>query len=223
MTFRSSSSIIFASHEMMQVYFLLVRLKEIAVVRSGHSFRGSIEEALNGNGYVIQTRDQSVDGKIRWSKLVRADVAGRKEPEWLQEGDVIFAARGIRNLASWVSEGDLSTLELPVICSPHYFQIRLNSTITLLPEFLAWQLNQSVAQRHFQQSAEGTMQVSIRRSVLEETPITIPPIKTQRKVVTLYQRAHREEQIYQELIELRRMEMQVIANQVLNEQIKNKR
>lgn len=67
------------------------------------------------------------------------------------------------------------------------------------------------------------MQVSIRRSVLEETPITIPPIETQRKVVALSQRAHREEQIYQELIELRRMEMQAIANQVLNEQSKNKR
>jgi len=197
---------------MMQVCFLLVTLKEIAVVRSGHSFRGSIEEALNGNGYVIQTRDQSADGKISWSKLVRAQAVG-----------VIFAARGIRNLASWVSEGDLSVLELPVICSPHYFQIRLNSTITLLPEFLAWQLNQSVAQRHFQQSAEGTMQVSIRRSVLEETPITIPPLETQRKVVSLSQRAHREEQIYQELIQLRRMEMQAIANQVLNEQSKNKR
>lgn len=208
---------------MMRVCFLLVTLKEIAVVRFGHSFRGSIEEALNGNGYVIQTRDQSADGKISWSKLVRADVVGRKEPEWLQEGDVIFAARGIRNLASWVSEGDLSALELPVICSPHYFQIRLNSTITLLPEFLAWQLNQSVAQRHFQQSAEGTMQVSIRRSVLEETPITIPPLETQRKVLSLSQRAHREEQIYQELIQLRRMEMQAIANQVLNEQSKNKR
>ncbi|EHY9857856.1 restriction endonuclease subunit S [Vibrio parahaemolyticus] len=202
---------------------MLVTLKEIAVIRSGHPFRGSIEEALEGNGYVIQTRDQSVDGKISWSKLVRADVAGRKEPEWLQAGDVIFAARGIRNLASWVSEGDLSVLDLPVICSPHYFQIRLNSTITLLPEFLAWQLNQSVAQRHFQQSAEGTMQVSIRRSVLEETPITIPPLETQRKVVSLSQRAHREEQIYQELIQLRRMEMQAIANQVLNEQSKNKR
>ncbi len=205
---------------MMQVCFLLIRLKEIAVVRSGHSFRGSIEEALNGNGYVIQTRDQSADGKISWSKLVRADVAGRKNPEWLQDGDVIFAARGIRNLASWVSEDDLRALALPVICSPHYFQIRLNSTIELLPEFLAWQLNQSVAQRHFQQSAEGTMQVSIRRSVLEETPITIPPIETQQKVVALSQRAHREKQIYQELIELRRMEMQAIANQVLNEQSK---
>ena len=208
---------------MMQVYFLLVRLKEIAVVRSGHSFRGSIEEALNGNGYVIQTRDQSADGQISWSKLVRADVAGRKEPEWLQEGDVIFAARGIRNLASWVSEGDLNALGLPAICSPHYFQIRLDSTEKLLPEFLAWQLNQSVAQRYFQQSAEGTMQVSIRRSLLEETSITIPPLETQRKVVALSQRAHREEQIYQELIQLRRMEMQAIANQVLSEQSKNKR
>jgi restriction endonuclease S subunit len=208
---------------MMQVYFLLVRLKEIAEVRSGHSFRGSIKETLDGNGFVIQTRDQSADGRIDWSNLIHTDVAGRKEPEWLQAGDVIFAARGIRNLASWISENDLSGLALPVICSPHYFQIRLDSATALLPEFLAWQLNQSVAQRYFQQSAEGTMQVSIRRSVLEETPITIPPIEIQRKVVALSQRAHREEQIYQELIELRQMEMQAIANHVLNEQTKNKR
>ncbi|HIF9164175.1 TPA: hypothetical protein ACX6PM_001078 [Photobacterium damselae] len=202
---------------------VMVKLEEIAVTRAGHPFRGAIQESADGNGYVIQTRDLSDDGQIDLTKLTRAAVVGRKEPEWLRAGDVIFVARGINNFASAISGEMLDQLELPSVCSPHYFQIRIVQTAALLPEFLAWQLNQLPAQRHFQQSAEGTVQVSIRRSVLEETPITIPPIETQRKVVALSQRARREEQIYQELIELRRMEMQAIAHQVLNEESKNKR
>lgn len=196
-------------------FILLVRLKEIAEIRSGHPFRGSIEKSLDGNGYVIQTRDQTQDGQINWSKLEPALVAGRKEPEWLQAGDLIFAARGIRNLASLITANDLNKLALPVICSPHYFQIRLNTKIALLPEFLTWQLNQQVAQRYFQQFAEGSIQVSIRRSLLEQVPITIVPLETQQKIVELNRKAHKEAEIYQALIELRRMEMQAIANHIL--------
>lgn len=201
-------------------FAMMVKLEEIATIRAGHPFRGAIQEADNGNGYVIQTRDLVDDGQIAWEKLVQTDVSGRKEPEWLKAGDVIFAARGIKNLASAISEEMLGQLHLPAVCSPHYFQIRIEPTAAMLPEFLAWQLNQLPAQRYFQQSAEGSMQVSIRRTVLEQTPITIPPLDTQRRVLAFRQGATREEQIYQQLIELRRAEMQAIANQVLTGKIK---
>ncbi|MEQ5731575.1 MULTISPECIES: restriction endonuclease subunit S [Providencia] len=201
-------------------FAMMVKLEEIATIRAGHPFRGAIQEVDNGNGYVIQTRDLADDGQIAWEKLVQTNVSGRKEPEWLKAGDVIFAARGIKNLASAISGEMLDQLELPAVCSPHYFQIRLAQNVKLLPEFLAWQLNQLPAQRHFQQSAEGSAQVSIRRTVLEQTPVMIPSPETQRRVLALSQSATREEQIYQQLIELRRAEMQAIANQVLTGKIK---
>lgn len=195
-------------------------LELVAEIRAGHPFRGAIEESRQGNGYVIQVRDQDEDGQVVWKSLVKAEVAGRKEPEWLSPGDIIFAARGIRNLATAITENELESLEYPVVCSPHYFQIRIKQEVELLPEFFAWQLNQSIAQRYFQQSAEGSAQVSIRRAVLEQTPITIPCIEVQQRVLKLSQQAAREEKIYQQLIELRRQEMSAIAKQILTEHSK---
>ncbi len=191
-----------------------ITLEQIAVIRAGHPFRGAINESLEGNGYVIQTRDQNDEGDINWEQLVLADVAGRKEPEWLKPNDIVFAARGARNLASVVPDTKKS-----IVCSPHYFQIRVTDSTLIQPEFLAWQLNQSVAQRYFLQSAEGTAQVSIRRSVLDNTPIIIPPLATQQRMVKMAQHAKQEKQIYQRLIELRHLELDAIGQQILKESI----
>ncbi|MCH4296128.1 restriction endonuclease subunit S [Shewanella sp. 3B26] len=195
-------------------------LENVAEIRAGHPFRGAIHASKKGNGYVIQIRDQDEEGKITWGGLTRAEVSGRNEPEWLSAGDIVFAARGLRNLATEIPAAKLERLEYPVVCSPHYFQIRINEGTPLLPEFLAWQLNQAFAQKYFQQSAVGSAQVSIRRTVLAQTPITLPEIETQQRVVHLSKMAAREEKIYQQLIELRRLEMSAIAKQILTEHSK---
>ncbi|KPZ71257.1 EcoKI restriction-modification system protein HsdS [Shewanella sp. P1-14-1] len=188
-----------------------VTLDEVAVIKAGHPFRGSIKESEQGNGYVIQTRDQNADGQIYWEKLTLTDVVGRKDPDWLVENDIIFTARGARNLASVMPD-----ISKPIVCSPHYFQIRVNSA-NLLPEFLGWQLNQVEAQRYFQQSAEGSAQVSIRRNVLDKTPITIPPLETQYQVLNIVKNEQRQRQIYQKLIELKRLELDAITQSILKE------
>lgn len=190
-----------------------VTLDEVATIKAGHPFRGAIEESEQGNGYVIQTRDQSADGQIDWNKLTLTQVIGRSEPDWLRASDIIFAARGARNLASVMPD-----ISKSVVCSPHYFQIRVNSA-NVLPEFLGWQLNQAEAQRYFQQSAEGSAQVSIRRNVLDKTPITIPPLETQHQVLNLVKNEQRQRQIYQKLIELKRLELDAIIQSILKESI----
>ncbi|SHO57052.1 restriction endonuclease subunit S [Vibrio quintilis] len=192
-------------------------LKQIVEIRAGHPFRGAIKESTNGNGYVIQIRDQNEDGQIAWAQLIQAEVIGRKAPEWLMPGDILFSARGIRNISSVVHAHEIGELNLPVVCSPHYFQIRVNHGTDILPEFLAWQLNQTIAQRYFQQSAEGSVQVSIRRSVLEQTLITVPSLVKQQQIIKLAECASREKQIYRKLIELRNAELDEIARQIFKD------
>lgn len=194
----------------MQVLMKL-QLQDIAEIRAGHPFRGSIKESEEGNGYVIQVRDQDEKGAILWNNLVKTEVTGRKEPEWLQQGDIIFAARGGRNLATCISK-----IDEPTVCSPHFFQLRVNSE-KVLPEFLAWQLNQTLVQRYFLQSAEGSVQVSIKRSVLDQTPISIPSLEKQKVLLKLVRKAEQEKQAYQRLIELRHKELDSIATQMLNQ------
>lgn len=194
---------------MMQMAMKVI-LEQIAEVRAGHPFRGSIKEESSGNGYVIQTRDQDSDGQVAWNSLVRTEVSGRKEPDWLRDGNVIFSARGSRNLASVITD-----IDKPTVCSPHFFVMEVLDSSQVLPSFLAWQLNQFRLQKYFHQCAEGSAQVSIRKTELEKSPLTIPPMEQQMLVVGLADRALREKRIYQKLIELRLREVEAVARELL--------
>lgn len=185
-------------------------LKQIAEVRAGHPFRGSIKEVSSGNGYVIQTRDQDSDGQVAWNSLVCTEVSGRKEPDWLKDGNVIFSARGSRNLASLISD-----VGRPTVCSPHFFVLEVFDVYQVLPSFLAWQLNQIKLQKYFHQCAEGSAQVSIKKSELEKAPLTIPPIEQQKLIVGLADSALREMQVHRKLIALRQQEIDAVAKQLL--------
>ncbi|PMG94129.1 hypothetical protein BCU79_12705 [Vibrio breoganii] len=187
-----------------------MELNQIAEVRAGHPFRGSIQENLKGNGYVIQIRDQDSTGSIDWEGLIQTEIKGRKEPEWLRENDIVFTARGNRNLASVVPK-----LKHPTVCSPHYFQVRVRDESSVLPEFLAWQINHTLVQRYYEQSAEGSAQASIRRTVLEKTPLSIPSLRKQKQILEMFKLAEKEREILQKLIDLRRSEVNTIAKKIL--------
>lgn len=193
-----------------------VTLDDIAEIRAGHPFRGSIAEDNNGNGYVIQIRDQHENSQIGWDQLTKTAVTGRKKPQWLMPGDIIFTGRGGKNLASLISNEEINQLSLPVVCSPHYYQITIKDHIELLPEFLAWQLNHAAPiRKHFQKLAEGSAQISIARSGLNTTPIAIPNIKQQYKLLAYIQSVDREVAIYSRLIALRQQELSTITTELL--------
>ena len=184
-------------------------LNEIADIRAGHPFRGAIKEDEQGNAVVIQVKNVDDDGQIDWDNLISTQVAGRKEPEWLKKGDIIFISRGPRITAA--------AIETPVkqaVCSQHFFVINVKNE-QVEPAFLAWQLNQSPAQLYFQKSAEGSAQVSIRRSVLEEIPLTFPDLETQRKVIAVAKCALKEKQAHLQLIANRERQLTAIAQKLL--------
>lgn len=184
-------------------------LQQIAEIKAGHPFRGSITESKAGNGYVIQLRDVDQNAQINWQTLIRADISGRRQPDWLRAGNILFSVKGAKNVASVVPY-----LDFPVVCAPHFFVIDLHDRLDVLPEFLAWQLNQAQLQRYFQQAAEGTLHVSIRKAVLEQAQIIIPPLEKQRLVVELLNSALREKKVLERLITLRQFEIDAVARKL---------
>lgn len=174
------------------------KLSDFVELRAGHPFRGSVPGSADGNAYALQMRDVSPDAGVAWGGLVRTELDTRKSPDWLQRGDVIFVARGMRNYALCMDE-----VPLPTVCAQYFFLLRVKSsplTLALLPEFLAWQINRAPAQRYLASNAEGSDQLSIRRGVLEALPLVVPSIEKQQRVVVLANDAHRERQILESLI-----------------------
>ena len=184
------------------------RLSDIADIRLGHPFRGTVKQFDNGDVKVVQVRDTQPTGEINQYAMVETVLNTKKQPDWLRNGDVLFVAKGAKHYSVLVEQ----ILERTV-CSPHFFVVRLKPEFkdVILPDFLCWQLNQQPAQRYFKATAEGSMYLSIRRQVLENVPIKVLKLEKQKQLAAMHRCGVREQKVLQKLIENRQQQLEAIA------------
>jgi hypothetical protein len=187
-------------------------LSELATISAGHPIRDAVRDVAGGDVAVVQIRNVRADTGVDWAAVARTNLSGRREPDWLKPGDVLFSARGQRNVAVCLDEPPLKA-----VCSPHFFLIRVTENRSVLPEFLAWQMNLPSAQQYFAQSATGSYIKSIRRQVLESLSLLIPSLDRQRLLVGLARTAQREKEILERLIVNRQQELERIAGNLLTQ------
>lgn len=187
-------------------------LTDIADIRLGHPFRGTIKQCENGDVKVIQVRDTDATGEINQHTVVKTLLTNKKQPNWLQNGDVLFVAKGAKHYSVLIEQVSTST-----VCSPHFFVVRLKPEFknVIRPDFLCWQLNQRPAQRHFKTNAEGSMYLSIRKQVLESLPIKVLTLDKQKEVADFHRCSVRERKILEALIQNRQQQMEIIGCKAL--------
>ena len=184
----------------------LFDLRNLIDLRSGFPFRGAISEMPGGPVGVVQMKDIDPTGVVHWGDVIRTELSGRRPPEWLASADILFVSRGSRFYAVC-----LDVPPSPAVCSPHLFHMRLRTPTQVLPKFLAWQLNQPPLQRQLQAAAEGSSQLSIRRSALEALSISVPSLEDQRRIVQIVDAAARERSLLHALIRNREQHLATIA------------
>ena len=186
-------------------------LGECTAISAGFPFRGAIDTLAKGGVAVIQMRNVDDARGVDWAELTKVELPTKRKLDLLMPGDVILTTRGRRNFAL-----ALTDIPVPAVCSPHFFVIRVRHPNTLMPEFLAWQINRKAAQEHIQQSATGSYILNLTRGAVESVPITIPPLPTQAAAVALASAAHREVATLQALIDNQRSLIDVVAAKILN-------
>lgn len=191
------------------------QLSKIADIQPGYPFRGKLPLADSGEAYVVQFRhivsNQVNDGLGK--TLDRVNLTGRKKANFLQPGDVIFMAKGTRNLAAVIQDIPENT-----VCTPNFYHIRLTvGASDLEPYFLAWQLNHSDAQRYFATCSQGSASTSITKTQLENLPVSIPGREEQNYIVRLAQAAAHEQEVLMQLIDNRRRMIDGIGQQILHQ------
>lgn len=187
-----------------------IKLKWVSSIVPGHPFRGSMPIATDSGIRVVQMKDLSENSKIDWTATTQVSIESKKEPDWLTEGDILFAARSTRNIASLVE-----SCPPYFLAAPYFYVIRLNNK-KVIPKFLVWQLNQGPLQKYFQRESEGSITKSIKKSSLEEVEIAVPPIETQQKIISMAEIFDREKEICQKLISNGESIMNSIAVNILN-------
>lgn len=178
----------------------------LAEFRVGYPFRGAIDPVAAGTVAVVQMKDVSATGAMNWDAVVRTELTGRREPDWLVSGDVLFVARGNHYYAA-----TLEAVPNRSVCGPHLYHLRLKHGSAVLPKFLAWQINQPPIQRLLRQAAEGSNQLSIRRAEIEALTISVPSLSVQEQIVRLAEAAASEHALLDQLILNRERQLSALA------------
>ena len=174
-----------------------IALKEAATISAGYPLRVSADSLAEGGVAFVQLKNVDLETGIDWSSVSKLELPPGRKPRWLSTKDVIFASRGLKNFAYPIIEP-----ETPSVCSPHFYVLSIKDTDRLNPEFLAWQINQPVAQNYFNITAVGTKAIkSIRRAAMEDLPVIIPPMAEQLTIVKFWRAAQKEKAAFAALIE----------------------
>lgn len=180
-------------------------LKDISVIQIGFTARGRLER-MEGGIPVIQLRDTSPEGGLSGEPPARVRLKDVPERYWVKSGDVIFRSRGDQNTATALSSKfhESAVAVMPLVI------MRANEII--LPEYLAWYMNEQAAQRHFDRGARGTGIRMIPMDCLSSLKVPVPPIDEQRAIATVAGFAQREFELTAKLAEKRR---QVVSASLL--------
>lgn len=189
-----------------------IKLKWVSSIVPGHPFRGSIPMSNDSGIKVVQMKDLRENGQVDWAETLEVSIESKKTPDWLSDGDILFAARSTRNIASLIENCPPN-----VLAAPYFYVLRINHK-KVLSKFLVWQLNQKPLQKYFQRESEGSITKSIKKSALEEAEIAIPPIDIQQKIISLAEIFDREKENCQKLINNSESIMNSIAVNILNQQ-----
>ena len=188
-----------------------VSVSALCTVSTGWSFRGRIEPAEGAETLVVQMRDTSSSG-VDWASCVRTEVTGRREPDWLRPGDILFPARGNVSQAVLIDERIGS---LQAVAAPHFFVLRTRRS-DVLPAWLVWWLNQEPAQRYLEQQAQSSTLVrNISLTALESVLVALPPFLRQQQIVDLASAIRREEELLHRLRQTNQQIMTGLARDLL--------
>lgn len=189
--------------------FLMPPLADLCTIQAGMSVRGKLETGPDGDATVVLLRDTG-EGRVVPDKLERASFGDLDARYRVTQGDILFRTRFEPNIAIHLADfpGDA------VVIAP-LLALRVTAT-AVDPAYLAWYINQPPAQAHIARGARGTNLRMIPRKVLDELPVALPDIDTQRQIVAIAALSEREGKLLSSIArkrqELTRCELLALAH-----------
>lgn len=180
-------------------------------INPGYPYRGKIKEQPDGEVQVVQIKDINERNHVNWTDISRSMLTGKKAPNLIESDDILFLARGNKNVAI-----SMEGIAEDVVCSPVFFQLKIRDKTKLIPKFLMWQLNQEQTKRYIAEHCGGTVQRNVTKKALEGLVITIPSMEKQAQVVRLVECYEKELETYNKLISNRSQMMTAVANNIFS-------
>ena len=139
-------------------------------------------------------------------------IEGKSAKHLLQDGDILFAAKGIHNfgVVYHASYGK-------AVASSSFVVIKLKKETKnmILPEYLAWFLTNTSDIRDFHRKQLGTTVPSISIKTLSEIEVKIPNIRKQHLITNIQQLRNKQKDLTQKLELARDTQIQQLLNNTL--------
>lgn len=180
-------------------------ISELAEVQIGYQSRGQIRPDPQGTHRIIQIKD--IDDKNELKAKDLYSIVPERDPEryLVNLGDVLFLSRGRCNLAVAIREHVNDT-----IAAGTFYVLRIGSH-GILPEYLAWYINQPQAQADLRSRAQGTNIAFVTKSAFESLEIDVPAIPIQRGIAELAALVSREKALLSQLVNKREQMMSAVC------------
>ena len=175
------------------------RLADVCTVRIGFTMRGRVRRAREVGVPTVQLRDVPPNGVVDPARLERVALDRVPSEHLVTAGDVLFRSRSESNTATALDSG----FREPALAVAPLYVLRRDPQV-VLPEFLAWAVNQPHSQRHFDRFARGTNMRMIPRGVLADLRISLPDLEVQRRIVAVDSLSRRERSLSVRAAEQRR-------------------
>lgn len=151
-------------------------LGDISEIQVGYQSREGIHSHSDGSHFLLQVRDFNNLHQVDWSNLTRFTPTGSTTKSEIQQSDVLFLAKGQDNFACPV------TRSVNHVLAANSFYILRPNKATILPDYLAWWINQKPAQEYIQLNRSGSSLPFLSVSALSHLEIPIPDFEMQRKI-----------------------------------------
>lgn len=190
---------------MKQYTKLKTQLKDISDLQFGFyekpNEKGELRylQAKNFNNYGLF--EDRIDGWI--------DISEKSKSHILEEGDVLFVGKGMRNFA-WKYSVNIGK----AIASSIFYVIKPKSEL-VNADYLVSIFNSSKYQSFFQALGAGSSIPSIRKNELEAVEIPLPSMEIQKKIADLSMLHQEQLLLTEKLIEAKNKLFQAVINDIL--------
>lgn len=184
------------------------KLKNIASIQTGYTFRSRIQASENGDTAVIQMKDLLDDNTVSCSDLLTIDMKTVKQHHVVQKGDLLFRSRGQVTTSAVVLEDPGKA----IVAAP-LLKIRITDQTLILPEYLNWYISQKDAQIFLTSRAKGTVQKMISKQALEDLEVSLPSLERQKTIVEIASLSTRERTLLHTLADKREQYISTILMQ----------
>ncbi len=188
------------------------RLKDITDFAIGYQFRGKVRPDQAGAVRVVQIKDIDDDLQIRVTDLVSVNVE-RPEPYLIKRGDVLFLSRGHRLYAVVVPE------VMPNTIATGYFFILRPRDYLVVPEYLAWSMNDAAFQDSLRPYLRGSHMPMVSKADIEGLRIYLPPLDVQQRVLMLNHLLNQERRLSTAIHERRSLLVQAVSRNLITGQL----